>query len=52
LAGLVTVAVIGCGLSPWAWESITVQWAYLIFVGLCCLAHQIMCWRESRADAS
>jgi len=52
LAGLVTVAVIGCGLSPWAWESIAVQGSYLIFVGLYCLAHQIMCWRESRADAS
>lgn len=48
LAGLVTVAAIGCGLSPWAWENVTVQWCYLIFVGLCCVAHYIMGWRDAK----
>ncbi len=48
LVGLVTVAAIGCGLSPWAWENITVQWSYLIFVGLCCVAHHIMGWRDAK----
>jgi len=52
LVGLVTVAGIGCGLSPWAWENITVRWSYLIFVGLCCLAHQIMCWRDAKQPTS
>jgi hypothetical protein len=48
LVGLVTVAAIGCGLSPWAWENITVRWSYLIFVGLCCVAHHIMGWRDAK----
>jgi hypothetical protein len=48
LVALVTVAGIGCGLSPWAWDNPTVQWSYLIFVGLCCLAHQVMGWREAK----
>jgi hypothetical protein len=52
LVGLVTVAGIGCGLSPWAWENITVRWSYLIFVGLCCLAHQIMGWRDAKQPTS
>ena len=52
LIALVTVAGIGCGLSPWAWENITVQWCYLIFVGLCCLAHQIMGWRAAKQPTS
>ncbi len=52
LIGLVTVAAIGCGISPWAWENVAVQLSYLIFVGLCCLAHQIMGWREAKRPPS
>ena len=52
LVGLVTVAGIGCGLSPWAWDNLAVQWSYLIFVGLCCVAHHIMEWRDAKQPPS